>query len=268
MDNEHVLRIYHDNMAWDYVEARQLFYDDLAKINLPFAVPEIYSVGAWVGHIFTTEKRIHGQDFSLVLPTLEGENRAKALTSYLDTVVALGQVQFPDKPYGELIATLPLQCDSWRDYLKARMEQTLLKSRPDLEADVPGLDNRLAAIYAQLETLGDDVPKSLVHGDYFPANVFMDGDLNICGVVDFSYATIVGDWRQDVAGALWLMGATHNYRPDDTAFLRQLVLERWGAEILAVTDFYKLYYSIYFSGCKADDFVTYQWCVTNLREMS
>src|SRR5215204_5074759 len=150
IDGKHVLRIYHDNMAWDYVEARRHFYETLAKEELPFAVPEMYSVGAWVGHIYTTEKRIQGQDFSLVLPTLEGAERAKALTSYLDAVVALSKVQFPDKPYGEMIATPALTCDSWQGYLTARMEQTLAQSRADLEADVPNIESALATIYAQL----------------------------------------------------------------------------------------------------------------------
>lgn len=265
MDDEHVLRVFHDNMSWDYVESRRLFYDELAKRKLPFAVPELYSVGAWVGHIFTTEKRILGQDFSVVLPTLEGSERAKALTSYLDAVVTLGKELFPDQPYGELIATPPIRSDSWQGYLKGRMEQMLLKSRVDLEADVPLLDSALAKIYEQLPTLGDEPAKSLVHGDYFPGNVFIDDDLTICGVGDFSYATLVGDWRLDVAGALWLMGTAPNYRPEDTEFLRQLVLENWGSEVLAATDLYKLYYSVYFSGCKVDDYATYAWCVKNLR---
>jgi aminoglycoside phosphotransferase (APT) family kinase protein len=265
MDAEHVLRIYRDDIAWDYVEARHAFYARLAENELPFAVPQVFSVGAWVGHIYTVEKRMPGRDFGKVLPTLHGAERTKALTSYLDVAASLGRVRFPDKPYGELLTKSPLQRVSWRDYLEVRMAQTLAGSRADLAGDVPGFDQVLALIHTQLSILGDDPAKSLVHGDYFPANVFIDDKLNISGVGDFSYATVVGDARMDLAGAVLLMGATTDYCPDDSAFLRQQVAERWGNELLEVVDFYRLYYSIFFSGCKIDDPTTYWWCVDNLR---
>jgi aminoglycoside phosphotransferase (APT) family kinase protein len=264
MDAEHVLRIYNDDILWDYVEARHAFYARLAENDLPFAVPEVFSIGAWVGHIYTVEKRMPGQDFGKVLPTLHGAERAKALISYLDVAASLGRVRFPDKPYGELLATSPLQREHWRDYLEARMAQTLVTSRADLEQDVPKFDQVLASIYARLPILGDDPPKCLVHGDYFPANVFIDDQFRISGVGDFSYAVVVGDARMDLAGAVLLMGATTDYCPDDSAFLRRQIAERWGDELLEVVDFYRLYYSIFFSGCKIDDPTTYWWCVENL----
>lgn len=265
MDAGHVLRIYRDTIPWDYVERRNAFYTELAQHKLPFAVPEIHSVGAWVGHIYTVETRMHGQEFATVLPTLEGEARATALTTYLDAAASLGEAHFPDKPFGELIADPPLQAASWRDYLTARMAQTLTQSRADLHNDVPELDRVLALIEARLPVVGEVQTKSLVHGDYFPGNVFLDDNLTISGVGDFSYATVVGDARLDLAGAVWLMGAAQDYRRADSDFLRDLIKSRWGDETLAVVDFYQLYYSIYFSGCKADDAATYWWCVDNLR---
>lgn len=266
LGDDHVLRIYHETVPWEYVEARHTFYKELAKHPLPFAVPEIHSVGAWVGHVYVVETRMRGQELNSVLPMLEGDDRAKALSNFLDAAAALGQVQFTDKPYGELIIDSRLQQNSWQSYLKARMDQALSGSRADLEADVPDLDAVIGAIYEQLPVVGDNPPKSLVHGDFFPGNVFIDDDLTISGVGDFSYATVVGDARLDIAGAVWLMGGTKDYRPADSEFLRQLVAERWGSEVGAAVDFYRLYYAIYFSGCKADDPVTYGWCVGILRE--
>jgi hypothetical protein len=107
--------------------------------------------------------------------------------------------------------------------------------------------------------------KSLVHGDYFPGNVFMDESQTICGVGDFSYATVVGDARMDLAGALLFLEVVEGYCADDSTFLRQQLVKRWGDELLDIVDFYRLYYSLFFSGCKADDPTTYAWCVGNLR---
>lgn len=271
-DPGHVLRVYHEHVPWDYMEARRLLSMKLAQAGLPFAVPEIYSVGAWVGHIYTVEQRMDGQDFSKVLPTLSGGERAKALTNYLDAAAALGQVRFDDtlfeaKPYGELLLSPALQSESWQAYLRERMETMLVASRADLEADVPGFDQVLAQIYAQFPLVGDSPEKSLVHGDFYPANVFINDALEIVGVGDFSYATTVGDARLDIAGAVWLLGAMAGSMPEDSAFLRSLVAQRWGDEMGAVVDFYRLYYSVYFSGCKADDPTTYWWCVENLRSV-
>ena len=265
MDEAHVLRIYRDLIGWDYVEARRAFYAELAAHELPFVVPHIYTIGSWVGHLYTVERRMAGQDFGVVLPTLTGAARQKALGSFLDAAAALGRVSLPDKPYGELLAEPRLQRDDWQEYLAARMEQTLAHSRADLDADVPKFDAVLELIFSQLPLVGDTPPKSLVHGDFFPGNVFIDADLTICGVGDFSYATVVGDARQDLAGAVWLLGAMRDARADDATFLREQVAARWGEELLPIIDFYKLYYSIYFSGCKLDDPTTYWWCVENLR---
>jgi aminoglycoside phosphotransferase (APT) family kinase protein len=263
MDADHVLRIYHDNVAWEYVEARQHFYTSLAQAQLPFALPEVYTVGAWVGHVYTVEKRMVGQDFSKVLPKLSGADRAKALTNFVDAAAVLGSVQFSERPYGELLLPDGVQSESWQACLRARIDRMV--ARADLAEDVPDFEQVLASIYAQFPLVGDKPPKSLVHGDYFPANVFVGDDLTITGIGDFSYAAWVGDARMDLAGAVWLVGAMPDDCADDSVFMRNYVGERWGSEILPIIDFYRLYYALFFSGCKRDDPATYWWCVRNLR---
>jgi putative membrane protein len=105
----------------------------------------------------------------------------------------------------------------------------------------------------------------LVHGDYFPGNVFIDDDLTISGVGDFSGLTIIGDPRMDLAGAVAYVEVVDSYRPDDTAFLLRLVTERHGEAILPILALYRLYYSLFFTVCKADDPEFYAWCIENLR---
>jgi aminoglycoside phosphotransferase (APT) family kinase protein len=118
---------------------------------------------------------------------------------------------------------------------------------------------------AELRALEGFQEKCLVHGDYFPGNVFVDDRLTICGVGDFGYTTVVGDSRMDLAGAVVYLEVVDGYRPDDTAFLTRLVEERYGRDMLRWIDFYRLYYSFYFSRCKVDDPRTYEWCIGNLR---
>jgi aminoglycoside phosphotransferase (APT) family kinase protein len=274
LGKDQVLRIYHrgdsedndSNTPWDYVDKRRAFYEELSQHHLSIALPEVLSVNSWVGHIYTVEKRMPGQDFAKVLPTLRGADRAKALTSYLDVAAQLGTVRFPDRPFGELLVTdQPVQCERWSDYLRTRLQNNLAGGRTDLEQDVPDLDVVLAMIEDKLSLFDDYQEKCLVHGDYYPINLFIDDTYQICGVGDFGYTTLVGDRRMDLAGALLFIEVLPDYCADDSAFLQQQLTERWGDSMLEIVDFYRLYYSIFFSGCKADDPATYWWCVGNLR---
>ena len=274
LGKDQVLRIYHrsesrdsdSNGPWRYIEKRRAFYEELGKYDLPFALPEVLSVNSWVGHIYTVEKRMPGQDFAKVLPTLRGADRAKALTSYLDAAALLGTVRFPERPFGELLVTdQPVQRARWSDYLYARLQNNLAGGRADLEQDVPDFDAVLAAILARLPHFDAYQEKCLVHGDFYPSNVFINDELQICGIGDFGYTTVAGDPRMDLAGAAMLLEVMPEHCPDDSAFLQRQLTERWGDSILEVVDFYRLYYSIFFSGCKADDPATYWWCVGNLR---
>ena len=207
-----------------------------------------------------------GRDFAGVLPELHGKDRELALASYLHVATQIGTIHFPDRPFGEILtAGEPLQRDSWAQFLWDRLQQTYRVSQADVEQDVPGIDVVLAHVRAQLRGLDGFREKRLVHGDYFPANVYIDDDLTICGVGDFGYTTVVGDPRMDVAGAVAFLEVIDGYRRDDTVFLMRSVAEQHGAAMAGWIDFYRLYYSFYFSSCKVDDPRTYAWCIRNMR---
>ena len=267
IDERHVLRLYFGDYGGNpsYLAQRQAFYDWLQHMDLPFETPHILEVGQRDGRYYSIERRMKGRDFGPVLPTLQGEARARALASYLDVAAQIGAVQLPDRPYGEIMAEdVLIQGETWGDYLRARMAHWLAVSRSDLEADVPNLPAVLDAIYSRLEQVAGWPEKRLVHGDYFPANVFIDDDLTICGVGDFGYSTVVGDPRMDLAGAVIFLDVMADYRPEDTAFLLGYLARRWGDEYLGIVEVYRQYYSVFFSHCKHDDPVTYWWCVKNL----
>src|SRR5262249_46267390 len=155
------------------------------------------------GRSYTIERRMPGRVFASMLPALEGADRERALASYLHVAAQIGATRFPNRPFGELlVAGEPLQRDSWAQFLWDRLQQTYRLSRPDVEQDVPGVDMVLAHVRAQLEALDGFRGRRLVHGDYFPGNVYIDDDLAISGVGDFGYTTVVGDPRMDIAGAV------------------------------------------------------------------
>lgn len=262
---DRVLRIYKPGISPAYIERRRAFYAQLQARRPPFETPQLLETGVADGRVYAVERRMRGRDFSHVLPTLEGAARERALASYLDVAGQIGAIAFPELPFGELLrADELIQRPTWPGYLRERVQRTLALSRPDLEQDVPGLDAVIADFDRRLAALEGFAAKQLVHGDYFPGNVFIDDDLTICGVGDFGYTTLVGDGRMDLAGAVVFLEVLPGHRPEDTALLTRLAAERRGPEILPFIQLYRRYYALYFSVCKGADDVTYAWCVREL----
>lgn len=268
LDNDRVLRLYKSGVALEYVERRRDFYARLRAARPAFETPRLIDYGRVTDRIYTIEQRMRGRDFALVLPSLTGAARERALVSYLRVAASIGAIQFPELPYTELLRIdAPIQATTWTRYLSERFECSLRLSKADLERDVPDLDRRLNCIRAELATLPAVPEAALVHGDYFPGNVFIDERLEICGVADFGYTTLMGDARMDLAGALAFLELAQSYHPRDTLFLRDWIANQGGVELLPILDIYRHYYAVYFSGCQADDPATYRWCVNILREI-
>ncbi len=266
LDDARVIRLYKPQTSLAYIERRHAFYAQLHAQRPPFEIPLILESGTLNDRIYTVEQRMCGRAFTDVLPALEGAGRQRALASYLDVAAQIGTIEFTDRPFGELLTTgEPLQRTAWPQFVWDRLQQTYRLSRADVEQDVPGVDAVLAYMRAELGTLESFQEKCLVHGDYFPGNVYINDQCDICGVGDFGYTSVVGDPRMDLAGAVGYLELVDGYQLDDTPFLMQLVEKRHGTEMVRWLDFYRLYCSFYFSTCKVDDLRTYAWCIRNLR---
>ncbi len=269
LDTTRVLRVYRAGARVDYAERRRAFYALVQEQRPPFELPLVLESGVDGDRFYTVERRMCGHAFADVLPALKGTNRERALASYLYVAEQIGTIRFPHWSFGEVLtADEPLQRPAWSQFLWARLQQAYRVSRSDVEQDVPDVTAILAHIRSELQALAEFQEKRLVHGDYFPGNVYIDDDLNICGVGDFGYTTVVGDARMDLAGTVVFLEVVDGYHPDDTSFLMRVVQERHGSDIARWIDFYRLYYSFYFSGCKADDPRTYAWCIHNLQSWS
>jgi putative membrane protein len=210
---------------------------------------------------------MRGRVLSEVLPGLRGADRERALACYLGAAEAIGKIALPDLPFGELLAAdRPLQSESWSEFLWARLARSVASSRSDLEADVPGVGEVLSRVRVELAGLSAYDDRRLVHGDYFPGNVFVDDSGEVTGVGDFGYSTVVGDPLLDVAGAIAFLEVVDGHEPDDSVHLTRLAQAKHGVDVVRRLGLYRLYYSFYFSGCKADDPPTYAWCVESLRD--
>ncbi len=264
LDAARVLRVCWPGGNRGYLDRRRALYDWLAMRDLPFVLPVVLESGSLDDRLYTVERRMPGRVFSRVLPTLRGADRERALTSYLDAAEQIGAVEIPDRPFGEILAAgEPLQRNSWPEYLWDRLKQSYRLIRPDLERDVPEIDAILAHVRSELRDLEGFAEKRLVHGDYFPGNVYVDDTLEVSGVGDFGYSTVVGDPRLDLAGAVAFLEVVEGHQAEDSVYLRRRLTERHGEDIARWLHLYRLYYSLYFSSC--GDQKLYAWCARSLR---
>ena len=269
LDSERVVRLYHGSVDPTFVAQRRTLYDFLRSQDPPFALPQILDSGTYRGRTYTVEPRMPGSDFRKVLPALTGRERERALLSYVTVAEQIGTIRLPNLPFGEVLSVHhPIRRTKWSTFVWDKIQANLQHGRPDLEQDVPQLDERLAAIQQMVRLVEGVQEPYVVHGDYFPGNVFIDDDGTICGVGDFGGTTLAGDPRMDLAGALVFLEVVDGYHPDDTALLHDHLVAQYGLSILEIIQLYRMYYAIYFSHCKRDDPATYAWCVTSLRMLA
>ena len=263
-----VLKIYFGPQDERYLARLRRFSDRLQHSSLPVAAPHIYEFGAVEGVHFQIERRLPGRELAQVFPGLSAGERQRSLSSYLDALPPLHAIRWPRQPFGEqLYIGEEITADRWPRFLQERISATLAQSYADLQADLPDVDRVLDGFNEALDSLPDQTPKCLVHGDYFFGNVLCDERGILTAIVDFSPLTLVGDPLLDVAAAYYYCGIFNFVTEADYRFLRREIDRRYGPHCWPRLDLYYTFFSLRFSDCKISDNHTYQWCLRRLREL-
>ena len=228
---------------------------------LPFAVPRIREISRIDGQLYVIEDRIAGQSMSALLPGLSGERRAAALRAYLAAAEAMSVATAPGEAFGDLLRDQPRRSDSWSEYLTASVR----KAAEDkvLAAAVPGLAQIARRFIARLEAIPEP-ERCIVHGDIWPPNVMMNDDLQVTGLIDFSFTTRIGDHFMDLAGACHFLLATKASSQADHDYLKQLILAKHGAEVIDRIGLYAVWFAFDFA-FNHDDATVFAWCAKLIR---
>ncbi len=243
----------------DQVRARAAFTANLPP--LPFAVPSVREISRLDGQLFVIEDRIPGQSMAALLPRLSGARRATALRAYLAAAEAMAVATAPGEAFGDLLLDQPRRCDKWSDYLTARVR----KAAEDdvLAAAIPGLAGIARRFIARLEAIPDPA-RCIVHGDIWPPNVMMNDDLQVTGLIDFSFTTRIGDHVMDLAGACHFLLATKSSSKADHDYLKELILAKHGAEVIDRIGLYAVWFAFDFA-FNHDDAAVFAWCANLIR---
>ena len=265
---ERVLKIYHGPQEEGYLPRLQSFTQRLQRCGLPFAAPLIYEYGAVADVHFQIERQLPGQELAAVFPRLTTRERQRSLASFLDALPPLHAVQWPRRPFGEALnGREGIAGATWPGYLRQRIAATLARSYADLQDDLPEVDRIVGTFDRQLNSLPEQPPKQLVHGDFFFGNVLSDERGILTAVVDFSPLTLIGDPLMDLAGAYYFCRIYDFVTEADYDFLRRRIDRRYGPHCWQRIDLYYSFYSLRFSDCKVPDNHTYRWCLRRLSEL-
>jgi len=189
-----VLRLMRHGASLADAEARARLLNDI-KTNakhLAFRTPEVLEIYQIGDRVAVTEIMLPGAPVSKLLETSSGIERTRLIESYLDAAASISSIILPARSFGPIMGDATLRSKSWAEYARARLLWSARRCPQDL----------YSAVLAEAETPLDDPWKpSLVHLDYFPANVLAAGD-RITAVLDFGASSVIGDARFELWSAV------------------------------------------------------------------
>jgi putative membrane protein len=272
LDDERVLRIYHTQHEGPAQVIAQL--QDLYRFwsAAPFQLPSVLLNGERSGRIFTVTARLHGTSLDRWLAEADVDDRHRALISYLDTAQLVATLPTPLPGFARLVGPgAPQQFGSLGELLNAQVQPQIAVSRARLDVDVP----RVGEVWRQLF---DAVSvrrcrPTVVHGDYCPANTYLtiapDGTPRVTGVGDFSPHTLQADPLMDLTGAVaFLELESYGGAADDSRWLEQQAVQRWGTDTAHWIAVYRRFYGFYFSNAFEFDTKLYDWCRRQLTPLT
>jgi aminoglycoside phosphotransferase (APT) family kinase protein len=215
------------------------FLDEIAG-RLPFPTPRIEAIAP---DGVTIETRLAGEPLSDVLPRLDENDRRRALLRYYETAAAIRAITMPDEPYGLLLAADRVTADTWPGFFLSSLDHHVARTRPYLEAAVGNVDALIVRARDLIAALPQTPDKVLAHGDMYPGNLLMDGDLNVTGLVDFGTWTLIAEPNYDVASAVMFAEIDDGCTKADCAWLRSLLVEDAGKDAIPAMTFYRAYFA-------------------------
>ncbi len=265
LDADRVLRV-HRHEAADYVRRIGELYGALDRSAVPYALPEVLEVHGDGEVSWSIERRLKGRPFDVLLRHLEGADRERALTAYLEGAAAFRALGPPRGWTGgceELFTEEHLRADRWGDLLAGRLALQLEQARPTLAAALDDPDAAAAPILAEARAEEADLI-TLVHGDWFPGNVLLDDDLRVSAAIDLGWLTVVGSADHDVLSAAVFCEVRPTHRDTDGAVLEAAVIRHLGADGADALARTRRYEQLRFAFVTEDEHL-HRWCIEGLR---
>lgn len=269
LDAHRVLKLYPGTTSLSHLKTLQTFYESLDRQQLPYELPYIYDVIQEGNTIITVERRLNGERLEDRLPSLDGRQLEQVMERYLTAVCALSAVKASPSIERYLLfdseGISQRENGDWHHFLDRYLALKLTQLTPYLSRDVAQFATKIEQFRAILaQPYEGDL--TLIHGDFYPGNLFGNDTLEINALFDFGLMTMYGDALYDVATSWVFFDMYDSLKADVRGRYLEVILARLGEQIRGKLYRYVLLYSILGANAYSLECADghYLWCVANL----
>ena len=271
LDENTFLKLYVGTIDPVYLVTLRDFYNSLDRSVLSYALPEIKSIDVEGDVCITVERKLPGAPMSVLLSTYCKKQMDDAMRAVLAAVLELNRFSLPlhqdrYKLFDGEGLSLRSEGD-WHQFLARFLRRKLIELESHLEREVMDFHGKSECLFSILEVpyIGD---YRLVHGDFFPGNILVDGNFRITALLDFGLLTMYGDPLFDIATGWVFFDMYDVLKVNIRERYLSIILEMLGERVRGILYRYVLLYSFlsantYSPACSDDH---YQWCVANLND--
>ena len=269
--NDRVVKLYADHKHLVHLQTLQTFYNAINRKALSYELPHIESVAVQGNFCVSIERFLRGRGMDTILPTLGRGELNQMMVTYLNAQIKLSKLTYPSNLNRYLLFDAErissFDTGDWNHFLLGFLEQRLTASQAYLQKDVIDFQQKLTLMK---EVLSQPYQSQLqlIHGDYFPGNLLVDGSGKVTALLDFGILTMLGDPLFDIATGWVFFDMYDELQSNLRERYLAVVLDRLGEQVRGKLYCYVLLYSLlsantYSATC---DDGHYQWCVQNLNQ--
>lgn len=271
-DAEHVLKIYHPgSTSFSKLQTLKNFYQSLDTSHTAIVFPNIEHIIEQDHTLLTIEKLIDGTPMKNVLANASEETCDQLLKSHFHALLQMKNVRLPANFTGIKLfhdIASPEHKD-WHQYLDERLVQQLSNQRLllHLQQNVSQFMEK-RSILRQMLSKPYTGEYTLIHGDFCPENLLVNGENVVVGIIDFGMMTMRGDFLFDVATGWLFLDMYDEYDYDFKANYQNLVVQTFGEDVKEKLSLYVLLYSLYSICFYSNDFRDghAKWCIQTLND--
>lgn len=269
LDSHRVLKLYPGTTSLSHLKTLKTFYESLERQHLPYELPYIYDVIQEGDTIVTVERRLNGERLEDRLPGLDARQLEQVMERYLTAVCALSAIKASPSTERYLLFDaegIGQRADGdWHHFLDRYLALKLAQLTPYLSRDVAQFASKIGQLRAILAQPYDG-ELSLLHGDFYPGNLFVNDALEINALFDFGLMTMYGDALYDVATSWVFFDMYDSLKADLRGRYLEVILARLGEQVRGKLYRYVLLYSILGANAYSLECADghYLWCVANL----
>ncbi len=267
--DNNVLKLYRGRASRANLRALQCFYATLDASRLSYALPQIITLTAHGDYTVSVEPRLDGQPMVAHLATLSADRLAGHFHTYIQAVSELGHLTMPPtrrryKLFDRAGLSLRAAGD-WHHFLHSWLQHRLCTLATHFAVDVNDFSRKRHAIERWLATPYTG-PHALIHGDFFPGNILVNGQGKVQALLDFGLFTMYGDPLFDVATAWLFFDMYDEWQANVRGRLLDAIIATLGESVRDKLYRYVLLYSLLSANIYAPDCSDghYRWCVANL----